>query len=151
MLLTLKLRVKDKHAKVLGAMAREVNQVWNYCNEISHKAIRERSQWLTGFDLQSLTAGYVKCDGVTVSSTTVKAVCEEYANRRRQFKKARLQWRVSNPHSSKRSLGWVPFKKGAAVVRGGQVRFAGVHFSLWDSYGLSNYELRSGSFNEDSR
>ena len=44
MLLTLKLRVKDKHAKVLGAMAREVNQVWNYCNEISHKAIRERSQ-----------------------------------------------------------------------------------------------------------
>ncbi|MCQ9423326.1 transposase [Pseudomonas sp. LJDD11] len=28
-------------------MAREVNQVWNYCNETSHRAIRERHQWLT--------------------------------------------------------------------------------------------------------
>ena len=27
---TLKLRIKDKHAAVLSAMAREVNQVWNY-------------------------------------------------------------------------------------------------------------------------
>ena len=27
---TLKIRVKDKHAKVLAAMAREVNQVWNH-------------------------------------------------------------------------------------------------------------------------
>ena len=29
---TVKLRIK--HAKVLSAMAREVNQVWNFCNEI---------------------------------------------------------------------------------------------------------------------
>ena len=41
---TLRLRIKDKHARVLSAMAREVNQVWNYCNETSHRAIRERSQ-----------------------------------------------------------------------------------------------------------
>jgi len=27
---TLKLRIKDKHAKVLRQMAREVNQVWNH-------------------------------------------------------------------------------------------------------------------------
>jgi len=27
---TLKLRIKDKHAKVLRAMARDVNTVWNY-------------------------------------------------------------------------------------------------------------------------
>ena len=38
---TLKLRIKDKHAKTLLAMAREVNLVWNYCNETSHRAIRE--------------------------------------------------------------------------------------------------------------
>ena len=45
---TLRLRIKDKHARVLSAMAREVNQVWNYCNETSHRAIRERSRWLSG-------------------------------------------------------------------------------------------------------
>ena len=27
---TLQLRIKDKHAKVLRQMAREVNQVWNH-------------------------------------------------------------------------------------------------------------------------
>ena len=31
---TLRLRIKDKHAKVLAAMAREVNQVWNHINAI---------------------------------------------------------------------------------------------------------------------
>ncbi len=37
---TLQLRIKDKHAKALGAMAREVNQVFNFCNETSSRAIR---------------------------------------------------------------------------------------------------------------
>ena len=37
---TLKLRIKDKHARVLSAMAREVNQVWNHINAISAKAAR---------------------------------------------------------------------------------------------------------------
>ena len=34
---TLKVRVKDKHAKVLAAMAREVNQVYNFVNETSYR------------------------------------------------------------------------------------------------------------------
>lgn len=148
---TIKLRIKDKHAAVLSAMAREVNLVWNYCNETSSRAIRERREWLSGFDLQKLTAGYSKCDGVQIGSATVQQVCEEYATRRRQFKKARLNWRVSNPKSAKYSLGWVPFKKGAAVYKGGQVRFAGNLFSLWDSYGLGQFDLRAGSFSQDTR
>jgi hypothetical protein len=32
---TLKLRIKDKHSKVLCQWAFEVNQVWNVANEIS--------------------------------------------------------------------------------------------------------------------
>ena len=63
---TLKLRVKDKRASALLAMAREVNQVWNFCNETSARAIRERGKFLSGFDLQKLTKGYSKCDGVRV-------------------------------------------------------------------------------------
>jgi len=148
---TLKLRIKDKHAPVLTAMAREVNQVWNFCNETSIRSITERHKWLSGFDLQKYTAGYSKCDGVKIGSATVQLVCEEYATRRKQFKKARLNWRVSNPKSSKYSLGWIPFKKGGAVYKNGQVRFAGLNIGFWDSYGLSEFELRGGSFSQDSR
>lgn len=148
---TLKLRIKDKHASVLRQMAREVNQVFNFCNETSSRAIRERCKWLSGYDLQKLTAGFSKCEGVTVGSGTVQLVCAEYATRRKQFKKQRLNWRVSNPKSSKYSLGWIPFKGGHAKYKSGQVEFAGQKFNLWDSYGLSNYELRAGSFSQDAR
>jgi putative transposase len=148
---TLRLRIKDKHAPVLAAMAREVNQVWNYLNELSSRAIRERCKWLSAYDLQKYTAGFSKCDGVQVGSATVQLVCEEYATRRRQFKKARLNWRVSNPKSAKYSLGWIPFKKGGVSYCNGQVKFCGLQLGLWDSYGLSQYELRAGSISQDAR
>ena len=125
---TLQLRLKDKHAKVLRQMASEVNQVWNHINAISAKAARPfhgKSQFLSGYDLQKFTAGFSKCDGVSVGSGTVQLVCVEYATRRKQFKKARLNWRVSNPKSSKYSLGWIPFKGGHAKYKAGQIHFAG--------------------------
>jgi IS605 OrfB family transposase len=153
---TLKLRIKDKHAKTLNAMAREVNFVWNYVNELSSKAtararLKNESVFLTAFDLQKYTKGYSQCDGVLIGSSTVQQICEEFATRRRQFKKSKLRWRVSNPESAKRSLGWIPFKAGALVYRAGQVQFAGCRFSLWDSYGLAHYTFRSGSFNQDAQ
>ena len=148
---TLRLRIKDKHARVLAAMAREVNQIWYFCNETSHRAIRERHQWLSGYDLQKLTNGFSQCDGVQIGSPTVQQVCEDYAKARKQFKKAKLRWRVSHPQSSKYSLGWVPFKARALQYKAGQIAFAGQRFSLWDSYGLADCELRAGSFSQDSR
>ena len=148
---TLRLRIKDKHARVLSAMAREVNQVWNFCNETSHRAIRERRQWLSGYDLQKLTNGFSKCEGIHIGSPTVQQVCEDYAKARKQFKRAKLRWRVSNPQSSKYSLGWIPFKARALQYKAGQIAFAGQKFNLWDSYGLSDYELRAGSFSQDTR
>ena len=151
---TLQLRLKDKHAKVLRQMAREVNLVWNHINQVSAKAARPfngKPKYLSGYDLQKCTAGFSKCDGVSVGSGTVQLVCVEYATRRKQFKKTRLNWRVSHPQSSKYSLGWIPFKGGHAKYKAGQIEFAGKKFSLWDSYGLSKYELRAGSFTEDSR
>lgn len=148
---TLKLRIKDRHASVLRQMAREVNTVWNFCNETSHRAIRERRQWLSGFDLQKLTDGFSKCDGVLIGSATSQQVCEDYAKARKQFKRSRLNWRVSSPVSPKYSLGWVPFKARAVQYKSGQIQFVGHTFSLWDSHGLSQYRLRSGSFSEDAR
>jgi len=148
---TLKMRIKDKHAKTLLAMSREVNLVWNYCNEVSHRSIRDRHQWLSGFDLQKLTAGLSKCEGVQICSSTVQQVCEDYAKARKQAKRSKLRWRVSNRQSAKYSLGWIPFKSRASRYKDGQIHFAGLKLGLWDSYGLSKYALRSGSFSEDSR
>lgn len=148
---TLKIRIKDKHAALLGQMAREVNTVWNFVNETSSRSIVERQKFLSGYDLQKYTAGYTKCEGVAIGSSTIDAVCTEYATRRRQFKRARLAWRVSNQKSARRSLGWIPFKAKDIKYVAGQLRYVGHFFSLWDSYGLADYELRAGSFNQDSR
>jgi IS605 OrfB family transposase len=148
---TLQVRIKDKHSSLLCSMAREVNQVFNFCNETSLKSIQDKHKWLSGFDLQKLTAGFSKCEGVKVGSSTIQQVCEEYATRRKQFKKIRLNWRVSNPKSPKKSLGWVPFKSTAVKYKAGQLVFAGHKLSLWDSYGLAKYELRAGTFSQDSR
>jgi putative transposase len=152
---TLKLRIKDKHTKVMLAMARDVNTVWNFCNETQYRSLQRYANkpkvWLSGFDLQGLTNGFSKCEGVNIGSATQQAVCEEFATRLKQFKKQRLNWRVSNRKSAKYSLGWVPFKARALTYKNGQVRFNGINIGLWDSYGLSKYEFRAGSFNEDSR
>lgn len=148
---TLKVRVKDKHASLLRKMARDVNTTWNFCNETSLKALRDRNKWLSGYDLQKLVSGFSKCDDVTIGADTAHRVCDEFATRRRQFKKARLNWRVSNRKSAKYSLGWVPFRAVNVRYKGGQIRFAGHAFSLWDSYGLADYKMHAGSFSEDSR
>jgi putative transposase len=148
---TIHVRVKDKHASVLRQMAREVNTVFNFCNETALKALRDRSKWLSGYDLQKLAAGYCTLDDVSIRSGTVEEVCVQHARQRIKCKKARLNWRVSNKKSPKYSLGWVPFKASSVRYKGGQIKFCGVMFSLWDSYDLSKYDLRAGCFSEDSR
>jgi IS605 OrfB family transposase len=82
-------------------------------------------------------------------SQTVQAIAEEYATRRRQFKKVRLSWRKST--GSRRSLGWVPFKKVAIQAGHGQIKCGGEWLSLWDSYGLDTYQIRAGNLCEDAR
>ena len=144
----LRLRIKDKHAKHLLEQSREVNQVWNYCQETSLIILARERRFCTGYDLDQLTAGATK-EGMSLHSQTLQAVSAEYCTRRRQFNKVKLRWRVS--HGSRRSLGWIPVKASALSYRAGQVHYQGKALSLWDSYGLSDYELRSGSFSEDSR
>ncbi|MCU5781421.1 transposase [Alcanivorax balearicus MACL04] len=144
---TLKVRVKDKHATRLNRMARSVNFVWNYLNELSSRSIRERGVFLSAYDMDRYTKGASK--DLNLHSQTLQEVSREYATRRQQFKKQRLAWRKSR--GTRRSLGWVPFKTGAAKWKNGQVFYNGSYFKVWDSYGLSQHRFRSGSFNEDTR
>ncbi len=144
----LRLRIKDNHAKLLLEHSREVNQVWNYCNDTSQRILERERRFCTGYDLDKLTSGACK-EGLSLHSQTVQAISAEFCTRRRQFKKAKLRWRVSR--GSRRSLGWIPVKASALAYRAGQVHYQGKALSLWDSYGLADYQLRSGSFSEDSR
>jgi putative transposase len=144
----LKLRLKDKHAKFLRDLAREVNFVWNYCNELQITIFNRERRFLSGYDFAKFTRGATK-EGLHLHSQTVQAIAEEYATRRRQFRKVRLGWRKST--GSRRSLGWIPFKRTAILAAHGQVKFAGQWLSLWDSYGLEAYAIRAGSLCEDAR
>lgn len=150
--LTLRCRVKEKHAGFFRSKACEVNFVWNFCNETSQKILEREGRFCSSVDLDKLTAGATK-EGLSLHSQTVQAVSAEYVTRRRQFKRRRLNWRVSNPKSPRRSLGWVPFKASAIAYKNGQLHFQGQPISLWDSWGLADFKdcLGPGSFSEDSR
>jgi transposase len=144
----LRLRLKDKHAKFLRDLAREVNFVWNYCNELQITMFNRERRFLSGYDFAKFTRGATK-EGLRLHSQTVQAIAEEYATRRRQCRKVRLSWRKST--GSRRSLGWIPFKKTAIQAAHGQIKFAGQWLSLWDSYGLEAYPIRAGTICEDAR
>lgn len=153
---TLSVRVRNNYSKILQRMAFEVNQVWNAANS-------ETAEWsyipvpevgyirnnITAFDLQKQLKSIKKDRGFIIHSSTVQEVIAAHYKSRKQVKRDKLRWRVSG--GSRRSLGWVPFKSGAAQFKSGQVYFAGYYFKIWDSYGLSKYCFRSGSFSEDSR
>ena len=97
---TLKLRIKDKHAKVLDQLASEVNFVWNYVNDLGFKHLKRKGEFLSAYDIAKYTKGASKeCN---LHSQTIQAVTEELVTRRKQFKKAKLKWRVSNKKSASR-------------------------------------------------
>ena len=131
---TLKLRIKDRHAKVLDQLASEVNFVWNYVNDLSFKHLKRKGEFLSAYDVARYTKGASKeCN---LHSQTIQAVTEELVTRRKQFKKSKLGWRVSNKKSARRSLGWIPFKKVAIKYADGYVQYGKHQFKIWDSYGL---------------
>ena len=153
---TLKVRVKDKHQVILERMAFEVNQIWNAANE-------ETSLWcyipipevgfirnnISAFDLQKQLKGIKKQRRFILPAATVQETIAEHGRKRKQHKKDKLKWRTSG--GSRRALGWIPFKKGQLKFKHGHCWFAGQYYRVWDSYGLSDYDFRSGSFSQDAR
>ena len=146
--IVLHLRIKDRHAKWLSERAREANLVWNYCNELSQKVWQRERRFLSGFDFWPFLKGATKA-GLALPVQTVQEIAEQYALRRRVARKTRLRWRKSG--GVRRSLGWLPFKVRTIRYAHGQVYYAGKWLSLWDSYGLGDFELRAGSISEDAR
>jgi IS605 OrfB family transposase len=146
----LRLRLKDKHASVLRQKAYWVNQVWNYCNDLSLQVFRREQRSIGNYEIDRYTAGASKA-GLDLHSQTIQAISAELVTRRRQCHKVKLRWRVS--YGARRSLGWIPFKASALRYHNGQLWLSGIDkpLSLWDSYGVGDYELGAGSISEDAR
>lgn len=147
---TLQLKLRPGHAAWLNAAAIEVNQAWNYFNEVSFKAAQPyygKPKFLSGYDLQGLAKGaYEFFDHI--KSGTINEVARGYASRRIQQKRRRLAWRVSA--GPRRSLGWVPFRDEQIRFKKGALVFAGRRIRVYDSYGLDKYELRAGNFSQNA-
>lgn len=129
-------------------MACEVNMVWNFVNELSFTHTQRTGKFFSAYDLHDYTVGATK-EGLLINSATVQMISAEFVTRRKQFKKAKLRWRVSR--GSRKSLGWIPFRIGSVVYKNGQLRYAGQFFGMWDNYGLADHKFCSGNFSQDAR
>ena len=144
MQITIKLRLRDKHAAELNRQARAVNDVWNYCNEAQRHMLRW-DRWLSYGDLARLTAGAGR--DLDIHSHTVQRVCRQYVESRRRTRKPWLRFR------GKKSLGWVPFNTGHVSFDGECFIFRGVRYEAMHLRDLlkPGIEICAGSFNQDAR
>ena len=79
----LRLRVKDKHAPWLADLAREVNTVFNYCNELSAKVFERERRFLSGYDFWPFLKGVTRGEcALHLPVQTVQEIAEEYARRK---------------------------------------------------------------------
>jgi putative transposase len=146
----MRLKVKREGYAWLNAAASEVNQVWNWANSTCYKAARPfagPSVWLSGYDLDKLSAGASQYFE-HIGSETIQRINAEYATRLRQFKKVKLRWRVSG--GSKRSLGWVPFKAVQLKRQGRGLRFSGKALRVFERELLEGCRWKCGCFAQDS-
>jgi len=147
---TLRLKVKTEAHAWLNAAAYEVNQVWNWAAQVSEKAARPctgERKWLTGFDLNNLSAGASEHFD-KIGADTIQRVNGEYAEKRRITKRYRLSWRRSR--SPRRSLGWLPFKAASLKLKGRAVRFCGKTFRVFESEHLEGIRWKQGCFAQDA-
>jgi putative transposase len=147
---TLRLKVKPEAYSWLNAAAIEVNQVWNWAAEVSAKAARPfsgKSKWLSGFDLNNLSAGASECFG-RIGADTIQRINGEYAAKRKQAKKLKLRWRVSK--GSRRSLGWIPLKSASLKRKGNALRFCGKTFRVFELSRLDGAKWAQGCFAQDA-
>jgi putative transposase len=136
-------RVKS-NLGLLNQQARAVNFVWNYCNDRQKDALRFGRKWLSGFDLNNLTAG--SSGELGLLATTVNQICQQYAKSRSQKNRPSLQYR------GKKTLGWVPVKGCDFYRKKGVFRFGRKSFRVFDNQPLPVGKIKDGTnFSQDAR
>jgi putative transposase len=149
MQLTIKLRLRDKHAAELNRQARAVSFVWNYCNDAQKHTFNTqrawRDKWLSYNALTDLTSG--SAEELDLHSHTIQRVCRQYVTSRKQQKKRWLRYR------GRKSLGWVPFNTGQVSFNGETFTFRGVQYETMHLRDIlkPGVKIGAGSFNQDAR
>ena len=139
---TFSYRVKDRCSSAqLAAMARSVNLVWNYCNEISLKSAERGPQWVTLKELFALTKGAGSDLGL--SSQTIQAIA---GNLSPNVAKSAAQ----NCAGAASAPGWIPFKNQTFTLKGATATYAGRTFRLWLHREIEG-RIISGNFSQDAR
>lgn len=123
-------------------IARDVNFVWNYCNDTAVQYLDKKGKWITEFDLNNLTTGCSQ--DLSITSRTIHRITRQYVGSRLKAKKRKLAWR------SRKSLGWVPFHEESIKVVGDVARYKGVHFRFWHSRQIEGV-IKTGSFSQDAK
>jgi putative transposase len=147
---TLRLKVRPEAYRWLNAAAVEVNQVYNYANEISYATARRtdlKRKWLSGYDLCALTAGASEYFE-HIGADTIQRICVEYAQKRSAAKRLKLRWRVSR--GVRRSRGYVPFKAASLKRKGHALRFCGKTFRIFERQRLEKVTWQQGCFAQDA-
>ena len=114
---TIHCKVRDECVSWLNKAAREVNTVWNFSNDLHHKAYHNyhgKRTLLSAFDLNRYVAG---CGEVFshIGIDIAQCVNAELATRCKQFKQSKLRFRKS--FAPRKSLGWIPFKVNTLVCK----------------------------------
>jgi len=144
MQLTYHYRVKS-YGGFLNGLARKVNFVWNYCNDVQRQAVRSHRKWLGEFDLNRLMVG--SSQELGLHSDSIQAVARRYVQSRTQHKKPWLKWRGS------KSLKWIPVSVRALRYNNGDFIFMGHIFRVFlDRPIPAEAKILCGSsFSQDSR
>ena len=158
MVKTFSFRIKDStSSKQLNAMARAINFVWNYCNEIQKKAVHDDRRWIHWVDLNKLTSGCSK--ELRLHSQTIQAVCERYyaslkvkpsKGRRKQLLRSRGRRKRFLRFRGRRSHGWIPFKSSGVKIRNDSIIYQGKTFRFWKTR-LIPETIKCGNFSCDAR
>ena len=149
MVKTFSFRIKDSTShKYLHAMARAVNYVWNYCNDIQKKAARSNRRWVNWVMLNNLTSGCSK--ELRLHSQTIQAIGECYATSLKEAKSPTGKKKRFLRFRGRRSQGWIPFKASGIKLRGDSAVYQGRRFKFWKTRDIPP-TIKNGNFSCDSR
>jgi len=107
---TFHFKVREESFSWLQKASVEVNQVWNFSNNLHYRAYHNYTgtrKWMSAFDLNEYIVGCGETFDY-IGSDIAQCVNAELATRCNQFKRSKLRFRKS--YGAKKSLGWIPFK-----------------------------------------
>lgn len=143
MIRTLRLKVKKPYIKRLNSLAREVNFVWNYLNDLSYYMIKNKNKWLSSYDMWEYLAG-ARAEGLQISAAASQEVARTYYTSR-GYDKVKLRYR------GRKTPGWIPFNGQCLRNNSKGLLLFGQKIKVFDSYGLENYRLKAGNLSCDTK